>query len=71
MSPKAIGARLARAAALSDLRASRRFDTKVDMSPEAITRRLRLQSQLRQACLGWGRSVPVSTGAERSDPGRG
>lgn len=56
---EAITARLARASALSDLRAIRRLDCKVDMSPEAITRRLRVQSQLRGACLAWSRSIPA------------
>jgi hypothetical protein len=59
MAAEAITARLAQASALSDLRATRRLDGKVDMSPEAITRRLRVQSQLRGACLAWSRSIPA------------
>ena len=64
MGAEAITARLTRAAELSDLRATRRLDTKVDMSPEGITRRLRVQSRLRAACLEWGRSLPATSGQE-------
>ncbi len=56
MGAAGITSRLARVSAASDLRTSRRLDPKVDMSPEAISRRLRLQSQLRAACLAWGRA---------------
>jgi hypothetical protein len=59
MAAEAIAARLARASALADLRTAHRLDCKVDMSPEAITRRLRVQSQLRGACLAWSRSIPA------------
>jgi hypothetical protein len=55
MSPRAITNRLREASALSDLTASRRLLTKVDMTAAAVTRRLRLQSALRDACLAWAR----------------
>jgi hypothetical protein len=43
----------------SDLAAARRLATKVDMSPAAVTRRLRVQAALRAACLAWGRARPA------------
>ena len=55
MSPRAVGQRLREASEQSDLTATRRLATKVDMSAAAITRRLRTQSALRDACLAWGR----------------
>ena len=33
---------------------ARRLHAKIDLSAPAVTRRLRLQSALRQACLKWG-----------------
>jgi hypothetical protein len=59
MSPRAITNRLREASALSDLTASRRLLTKVDMTAAAVTRRLRLQSALRDACLAWARHRPI------------
>jgi hypothetical protein len=41
MSPAAVAARLREAGRLTDLRADRRLQTKVDMSPRAVSRRLR------------------------------
>ena len=38
---------------LSDLRPEKRLAAKVPMSSEAVTRRLRIQSRLRDACLRW------------------
>lgn len=61
MTPAAVGERLRRAAALSDLATARRLATKVDMSAAAVTRRLRRQSMLRDACLRFralGRARP-------------
>ena len=58
MSPEAVTRRLWEMSERSDLSAARRLATKVDMSPEAVTRRLRTQSQLRDACLAWGRRRP-------------
>jgi hypothetical protein len=58
MSPEAVTRRLWELSERSDLSAARRLATKVDMSPEAVTRRLRTQSQLRDACLAWGRRRP-------------
>lgn len=53
-SPAAVTARLKAMSAAADLRADRRLANKVPMTPEAITRRLRTQSALRDACLAWG-----------------
>lgn len=61
MSPAAVGARLRRLSALSDLATARRPATKVDMSPAAVTRRLRTQSMLRSACL---RFASIGRGAQ-------
>jgi hypothetical protein len=58
MSARAVTQRLRESSALSDLTASRRLATKVDMSAAAVTRRLRTQSALREACLAWGRRPP-------------
>jgi len=55
MSARAVTARLREASVRADLTASRRLLTRVDMSPDAVTRRLRLQSALRDACLAWAR----------------
>jgi len=59
MHAEAIDARLALASALSDLQTARRLESKVDMSPEGITRRLRTQSLLHEACRKWGQSKLV------------
>jgi hypothetical protein len=61
MTPRAVTQRLREASARSDLTASRRLMTKVDMSSVAVTRRLRTQAALRDACLAWGRR-PVIEG---------
>lgn len=37
---------------------------KVDMSPEAVTARLKLVSQLRRLCLALGKARPVDHSAE-------
>jgi hypothetical protein len=55
MSPEAVTQRLREASERSDLTAGRRLATKIDMSAEAVTRRLRIQAALRDACLAWGR----------------
>jgi hypothetical protein len=55
MSPGAISQRLRESGARSDLTATRRLATKVDMSCAVVTRRLRTQSALRDACLAWAR----------------
>jgi hypothetical protein len=52
-SAHAVTSRLREASARSHLTASRRLLTKVDMSPAAVTMRLRLQSVLRDKCLAW------------------
>jgi hypothetical protein len=54
MSPGAVTRRLREMSDRSDLAASRRLATKVDMA--AVTRRLRVQSALRAACLAWGQT---------------
>jgi hypothetical protein len=46
--------RLRELSRLADLRADRRLDAKLDMSPAAVTRRLRRQSALRALCLRLG-----------------
>jgi hypothetical protein len=38
---------------------------KVDMSPEAVTARLKLASQLRRLCLSLGKARPVDHPAEQ------
>jgi len=50
-SAKAVTERLQEASRLSDLRAENRLAYKVDMSPAAVTRRLRAVSMLRDDCL--------------------
>jgi len=37
---------------------------KVDMSPEAVTARLKLVSQLRRLCLALGQARPIGQSAE-------
>ena len=54
MSASAITARLREVARLSDLTASRRLDTKIDLSPAGVTRRLREASDLLDLCLVLG-----------------
>jgi hypothetical protein len=56
MSPEAVTGRLREMSERSDLRAAHRLATKVDMSAPAVTRRLRVQAALRDACLAWGRA---------------
>jgi hypothetical protein len=67
MSPGAVTRRLRDLSARSDLRATRRLATKVDMSRAAVTRRLRTQAALRDACLAWGRA---GRGLRASGPSR-
>lgn len=50
-SSAAVSARLREVARLSDLSPEKRLSYKVDMSPAAISRRLRLVSDLRRDCL--------------------
>ncbi|HUP21933.1 MAG TPA: hypothetical protein VNB06_03225 [Thermoanaerobaculia bacterium] len=49
-----VTARLRELSRLADLRADRRLDAKLDLSPAAVTRRLRRQSALRALCLRLG-----------------
>jgi hypothetical protein len=49
-----VAARLRELSRLADLRVDRRLDLKVDLGPEAVTRRLRRQSALRTLCLRLG-----------------
>ena len=65
MSAEAVTQRLREMSRRSDLSASRRLATKVDMSPPAVTRRLRVQAALRGACLTWGRRPPGSPAPPR------
>jgi hypothetical protein len=60
MTPGAVTGRLREMSDRSDLTAARRLATKVDMSPAAVTRRLRVQAALRAACLAWGRARPAA-----------
>ncbi len=50
LSREALHARLRYASEISDLRAERRLDSKLDMSPAGIERRLREVSELLQLC---------------------
>jgi hypothetical protein len=53
-------------ACLSDLTTGRRFATKVQMSPEAVSRRLHQVEELRQACLAFARlRTPEKGSAEK------
>ena len=61
MSPRAVSQRLRESSEQSDLTATRRLATKVDMSAAAVTRRLCTQSALRDACLAWGRRPSAPT----------
>jgi hypothetical protein len=63
MAPGAVTGRLREMSDRSDLAAARRLATKVDMSPAAVTRRLRVQAALRAACLAWGRARPAAPSA--------
>ena len=54
-SPAGVTRRLRAMSDRTDLTAARRLTGKVDMAPGAVTRRLRTQSMLRDACLAWGR----------------
>ena len=42
---------------------------KVDMSPKAITARIRLASEMRDLCLSLGKAKPVINGAEPAQSG--
>jgi hypothetical protein len=53
--PAEVAARLREVGRLSDLRADRRLDTKVDMRPEGVTRRLRTVGRLTALCARLGR----------------
>jgi hypothetical protein len=57
----AVGERLREVSRLTDLRAARRLDVKVDMSASAVTRRLRRQSALRSLCLRLAASRPTGS----------
>lgn len=50
MEPEAIEARLRETSRLSDLSASKRLETKIDLSPEGIRKRLLEVSELLDAC---------------------
>ena len=50
MTPSSITARLKKVAELTDLRSELRLDQKLDLSPPAITRRLRQVAALQLAC---------------------
>jgi hypothetical protein len=63
MAAEAVTRRLQDMSDRSDLIAGRRLATKVDMSPEAVTRRLHTQAMLREACLAWRRRAPDVTSA--------
>jgi hypothetical protein len=63
MSREAVTRRLREMSRRSGLSASRRLAAKVDMSPLAVTRRLRVQAARRDACLAWGRRRPPGTPA--------
>jgi len=54
LAPEAVLARLRCASDLSDLRADRRLDAKLDMSPEGIERRLMEVSELLALCTALG-----------------
>jgi hypothetical protein len=56
MEAGAVSARLQQQSRLVVLDPALRLQTKADFSPAAITRRLQLQSTLREACLRLGRS---------------
>lgn len=65
MSPEAVPRRLREMSERSDLAAARRLATKVDMAATAVTRRLRTQAGLRDACLAWSRSSLTGPRAAR------
>lgn len=50
MSPEAISRRLAVVSAAADLRASRRLETKIDVTAAGVSRRFREVSQLNDLC---------------------
>ncbi len=61
-----VSARLVEASRLAVFDPSRRLDVKVDMSPEAISRRLRRVSALRDLCLRLG-SLPQAAKRHESE----
>lgn len=63
MEAAAVTARLQKQSRLAVLDPARRLQTKADFSPAAITRRLRLQSALRDACLRLGQARPGTAAA--------
>lgn len=70
MSADAVSQRLREACEQSDLIAAHRLWTKVSMAPAAVTRRLRTQSALRDACRAWGRRPAPETGVRDEVSGR-
>jgi hypothetical protein len=50
MTPEAVSARLREVGRLTDLRASKRLETKIDMRPAAVSRRLRTVGLLTDLC---------------------
>lgn len=64
MSPGAISRRLAMVGQLSDLDPSRRFESKLDLSSQGITLRLRRVSQMRRLCLALAASRPATDAAD-------
>ena len=72
MPPEAVTARLREMSRLSDLSPDKRLAAKVDMSSEAVSRRLRLQSRLRETCLKWQRVGEANgLGPMRASPSEG
>lgn len=66
-----ITSRLREVGRRSDLATSRRLAAKIDSSATAVTRRLRTQSRLRDACLRWtaiGRANDLHRGDDRPKP---
>ena len=53
--PEEVTRRWKELARLSDLTAGRRLATKVSMSPEAVSRRLRPVEELRRTCLAFAK----------------
>jgi hypothetical protein len=56
MDPEAIYARLKQVSDLADLRPEHRLDSKLDMSPAGVLRRLRIASELRDLCNALARA---------------
>ncbi len=61
MSAAAIGSRVRQLSALSDLSLQTRLDARIDMSPQAIMRRLREVSELLTLCRKLAASTPKTS----------